>query len=341
MAQSRRRFLVGSAAAAAVGATSLGHATAASFGSGSSYSKVAAEIVGLFELLPGTKAVKILAPATYNRREFVAELNPALPLFCGSSFKAYVLCEALRQIDSPNVNRDLATTELGLDESVWSLNSSVFNPPKLSGLVTERTTLEAMISHSDNTGTDMTLKQIGADKVRDFIAEIGLQHTRIPNSTRQFFGYIFGAPNWETVTWDEVVALAESDAPLAHPPINDVQTMVSTADDYVSFYSRALQGEFFESAATLAPFRAILMTADAIPRVIPLGATGFAKGGSIDAGGFHALCLAGGMYFPDRWVYFTTMINWEKDVDTDPETTAAYAAATAQAFARVKEALGS
>ena len=53
------------------------------------------------------------------------------------------------------------------------------------------------------------------------------------------------------------------------------------------------------------------MIADAIPRVIPLGATGFANGGSIDAGGFHALCLAGGMYFPDRWVYFTTEINWE------------------------------
>jgi len=77
------------------------------------------------------------------------------------------------------------------------------------------------------------------------------------------------------------------------------------------------------------------MFADAIPRVIPLGATGFGKGGSIDTGGFHALCLAGGMYFPDRWVYFTTMINWEKDVDTDPGTTGAYAAATAQAFARV------
>jgi hypothetical protein len=43
MAPSRRRLLVGSAAAAAVGATSLGHATAASFRSGSSYSKVVAE----------------------------------------------------------------------------------------------------------------------------------------------------------------------------------------------------------------------------------------------------------------------------------------------------------
>ena len=339
MAQSRRKFLVGSAAAAAVGATSLGHAASASSDSGSSYSKVAAEIVGLFKPLPGRKAVKILSPATHNRREFVAELNPALPLFCGSSFKAYVLCQAFRQIES--TQSDPTKTLLELGKSVWSLDSSVFNPPHLAGLVSERTTLEAMISHSDNTATDMALKHVVADKVRSFIADAGLDDTRIPNSTRQFMGYIFGASNWETVSYDEVVALANSTAPLAHHPINDVQTMVSTANDYVSFYSRALQGKFFQSAAMLAPFRAILMIADAVPRAIPLGATGFGKGGSIDADGFHALCFAGGMYFPDRWVYFTTMINWENDAESDRATTEAYAAATAQAFARVQEALGS
>jgi beta-lactamase class A len=80
--------------------------------------------------------------------------------------------------------------------------------------------------------------------------------------------------------------------------------MVSSASDFVSFYSRGLQGAFFKNAATLEQFRAILMTADAIPQVIPLGATGFAKGGQINAGGFNALCIAGGMYFPDRWVLF-------------------------------------
>jgi beta-lactamase class A len=248
-----------------------------------------------------------------------------------------VLCEALRQIESSK--GDLAHTELELNESVWSLDSAVFNPPHLSGLVSERTALEAMVSHSDNTGADMVLKHIGADNVRNFIAGIGLHHTRIPNSTRQFLGYIFGVPNWETISWDEAVAAANRRGPLAHPPINDVQTMVSTASDFVSFYSRALRGAFFENAATLAAFRAILMIADAIPQVIPLGATGFAKGGQINAGGFNALCLAGGMYFPDRWVYFATMINWE-NADPAPTMTA-FEIAAAQAFTRVKEALGS
>jgi beta-lactamase class A len=336
MAQSRRKFLAGSAAVAAIGATSVGRAASPSDSSGSSYSKLAAEIVGLFEPLPGTKSIKIRSPATHNRREFAAELDPGLPLFCGSSFKAFVLGEALRQNEASNGN--LTVTQLKLDESIWSLDSAVFNPPYLSGLVSERTALEAMVSHSDNTGADMVLKHIGADSVRSFIAGIGLRSTRIPNSTRQFLGYVYGIPDWEQTTWAEAVAEAQGSGPLAHPPINDVQTMVSSANDFVSFYSRGLQGAFFKNAATLAEFRAILMIADAIPEVVPLGATGFAKGGQINAGGFNGLCLAGGMYFPDRWVYFATMINWEA-ADPGP-ITSAFEMAIGQAFTRVKEALG-
>ena len=334
MPQSRRRFLVGSAVAA-IGATSVGRAAGPSKGSGSSYSKLAAEIVSLFKPLPGSKSIKILAPAIPNRREFAAELDPGLPLFCASSFKGYVLGEALRQNEA--LNGDLAKTQLRLDESVWSLDSEVFNPPYLSGKVSERTALEAMISHSDNTGADMVLKHIGADRVRSFIAGIGLRSTQIPNSTRQFLGYIFGVPDWEQTSWAEAVAAVNGSGPLAHPPINDVQTMVSSASDFVSFYSRGLQGAFFKNAATLAEFRAILMIADAIPEVIPLGATGFAKGGQINVGEFNALCLAGGMYFPDRWVYFATKINWES-AEPGP-TTSAFVMAIARAFTRVKEVL--
>lgn len=312
----------------------MGHATTASSDSGKSYSKVAGEIVGLFSGLPGTNGVKVLAPATHNRREFVAELNSAVPLFIGSAFKGFVLCKALQRVDSNPAS--IETTQLALDESVWSLDSVVFNPPCLRGHVSERTALEAMISHSDNTGADMILNHITADEVRNFIAQIGLQHTRIPNSTRQFLAYLFGAANWQTITYDEVVALAAG-APV-RPAVNEVQTMVSSANDFVSFYSRALQGAFFTNPETLASFRSTLMIADAIPDVVPLGATGFAKGGEINAGSFHALCLAGGMYFADRWVYFATTINWENS-QPDPATMLAFEVATANALARVKSAL--
>ena len=335
MTQSRRSFLAGSAAVAAVGAASIVQGAPVSSDAGSSYSKVAAEIVGLFSALPGISTVKIFAPATHNRREFVAGWNSAVPLFCGSAFKGYVLCEALRLVDSDP--SQIETIQLTLDETVWSLDSVVFNPPFLNGHVTERTALEAMISHSDNTGADMVLNHVHPDNVRDFIAQIGLQHTQIPNSTRQFLGYIFGAANWQTISYDEVVAISQGSP--VHPAINNVQTMVSSADDFVSFYSRALQGEFFTNPATLAAFRSTLMIADAIPDVVPLGTTGFAKGGEIDAGNFHALCLAGGMYIPDRWVYFTTMINWEHD-QPDLATQLAFEVATKKALARVVSALG-
>jgi beta-lactamase class A len=301
---------------------------------------LAGDVIRLFEPLPGIKAVKIWAPARNRGQEFLAALNPGRQMFCASSFKGFVLCEALRRIDSPQLVGTLSTTQLALDSSVWSLGSSIFNPPNLSGLVTERTTLEAMITHSDNTATDMTLKHVGANRVRDFISSIGLPNTRIPNSTRQFLGYIFGASDWQNTTWEEIVSLIESNAPAIHPLLNDVQTMASSPDDFVSFYSRALQGAFFNNAATLAEFRRILTMPDTISRVVPLGANGFLKAGSVDAGGSHGLSIAGGMYFPDRWVYFATIINWDRAGESDPETAAAFGEATRKALSLVAEALG-
>ncbi|MBA3353841.1 MAG: serine hydrolase, partial [Blastocatellia bacterium] len=164
MDNSRRKFLTGSAAAAAgLCAASLARPTVA-FGSASS--KLSNDVIHLFEPLPGIKAVKIWAPGKNRGQEFLATLNPQRQMFCASSFKGFVLCEALRQIDSPQLISVLSTTQLALDAGVWSLGSSIFNPPNLTGLVTERTTLEAMITHSDNTATDMTLKHVSADQVR-------------------------------------------------------------------------------------------------------------------------------------------------------------------------------
>ena len=62
--------------------------------------------------------------------------------------------------------------------------------------MTLRTALEAMISHSDNTATDMVLKHVGAEQVQAFVEAIGLRQTRIPASTRQFIGYVAGLPDW-------------------------------------------------------------------------------------------------------------------------------------------------
>lgn len=295
----------------------------------------AAKILALFDALPGDKAVKIFAPAAGGKPAFKVEMNTAKRMFVGSAIKTFILAEALRQADSPNVAKTLTAQKLTLDASVWSADSATFNPPNLIGSVSVRTALEAMILHSDNTGTDMSLKHVGPDNVRRFIASAGLKSTEIPDSTRVFFGYLISAKDYKTFTWDE---LAASTGNIVNRPLNDVETLASSADDLISYYSRALHGEFFENKETLAEFRRILSLGDAIWLLpLPLGGTAFCKGGSIDVTGFHAVCAPGGVLFGERWVYFALIHNWYAKEETDPKTVAAFAKAGSQAMATVKD----
>jgi beta-lactamase class A len=122
--------------------------------------------------------------------------------------------------------------------------------------------------------------------------------------------------------------------------MNKVQTMASSADDFVSYYSRALHGEFFKNKETLNEFRRVLSLGDAIWALpLPLGVSAFMKGGSIDVAGFHAVCAPGGMFFEDRWVYFCLAINWFAKAEADGETVKAFAAAGSRALTMVKGAL--
>jgi beta-lactamase class A len=328
--QSRRLFM-GSTAA-----LSIAQVTPAASAKRTTIS--ADKIVSLFQPLPGVTAVKILAPATGKKPQLRISSNASTQLFVGSAFKTFVLAEALRQADRPDIIRTISTPQLTLDASVWSVDSATFNPPNLTGTVSQRTALEAMIMHSDNTATDMCLKQAGPDKVRNFITSAGLRKTAIPDSTRSFFGYLLGAPDYKTFTWAELQASGPH--PFVNPPLNSVETLASSADDLVSYYSRALQGEFFKESATLTEFRRILSLGDAIWRLpVPLGARACAKGGSIDIPGFHCVCVAGGMFFDGRWVYFTFIVNWDAAAETDPDTVVAFVNASGQALALVFDAL--
>jgi beta-lactamase class A len=204
--------------------------------------------------------------------------------------------------------------------------------------VSQRTALEAMILHSDNTGTDMSIKQVGPEKVRGLIASMGLKNTMVPDSTRSLFGYLLGAKDPKAFSWEELGAAANS--PMVNSPMNKVETMASSADDLISYYSRALQGEFFKNKETLHEFRRILAMSDAIWLLpLPLGVSAFVKGGSIDVAGFHAVCAPGGMLFDDRWVYFCVAINWYAKAETDAATASDFAAAGSRALAMVKDAL--
>jgi beta-lactamase class A len=295
-------------------------------------------IIELFDSLPGDKAFKILAPAADGKAKFSAQLNSQKMLFVASAIKTFVLCEALRQADAPDITDLLEQKELALDASVWSLGSLIFNPPDLSGSVSERTTMEAMITRSDNTATDMLLKLAGPNKVRQFVASAGLKQTLIPDSTRALAGYVFGAPNYKTITWDELLQVVQG--PQVHPFLNSVETLASSANDFVSYYSRALQGEFFEHKETLNEFRRILTLCDFIYLIpLPLGVSAYAKSGNADAPNFHARSIAGGMFFAGHWVYFAFIINWYAASLNDPDTVNQFFSAINRALTGVRDLL--
>jgi beta-lactamase class A len=310
---------------------------------------LSAAILEAYKGLPGQQGLMFLAPPDAGRPAWSLELNADNRFFIASVFKAFALAECLRQ-EEAQLDPASATPlgiQLGqrlgqpvaLDDSVFSLSAPVLNSPNLTGHISLRTALEAMIAHSDNTGTDIVLKHVGPENVTAFIAEIGLTQTEIPLSTHQFFGYAFGVEDWENTTWEQL-----EDPDLSLPPrpiLNDTITMASTPEEMVSFYSRALQGEFFRYAETLEAFRQILAIGDAVLRSMPLGANGFGKGGSIDFEGSHVLTFAGGLYVPDRWVYFSLFLNWtdEDGGGTSGDVQGAYLTAARTIFTLIRDRL--
>ena len=107
------------------------------------------------------------------------------------------------------------------------------------------------------------------------------------------------------------------------------------------FFSRALQGKFFHDRETLQEFRRILSLGDITYLVpFPLGASVFGKAGYADIAGAHARSIAGGVYFPHRWVYFSMILNWDAGQGDDPTTVKAFFGAIRSSIALLQEKLG-
>lgn len=318
MAHSRREFLKTATSAVTVAAMPGTRSNASTIEA----AETPDDIVGLFERLPGDKAMKIFAPAAAGKPKIQIQLSSDRVLFVASAMKTFALCERLRQLDSRNVIAKLEDEEndLALNSSVWSLGSPTFNPPNLHGKVHERAVLEAMITSSDNTATDMIFKVAQVEKIRAFIRSAGLTRTRVPDSTRAFAAYLFGAENYRTISWNQLLNLVSSGV-LVHPFLNDVETMASCPEDFVSYYSRALRGNFFQYRETLSEYRRILTLCDFIYLVpLPLGASAYAKSGNADFPGFHARSIAGGLFSSRRWIFFAFVINWYAEDGDDSKT---------------------
>lgn len=259
--------------------------------------------------LPGTKSCFLVGEGPKGRWQ--GGLEPERPMFIGSAFKTFVLAQVLRAVEAGTLNENDQWT---VDDAVRNSGSQTLE--KLTGSTTARCVLEAMITHSDNTATDISLAKAGPDTVRALIREAGLGSVRIPASTRRMVSYIAGAPVGTDIGWAGVEKLASGWLPgTPRPPINDVSTMMASTADLVSWYRQALTGTFFRKPETLVEYKRILSMADALAVVVPDGLSAYGKGGSIQWQAFNCFSLAGQMVVGEGRVTFGFNVNW-----TGPES---------------------
>ena len=287
-----------------------------------------------------------LEPATTNCLVEVASAGqnwraahqPNRQLFVGSAVKTFILAQFLRDVETARQGLT-ASQAATISDAVRSPGSPVFLG--LTGKTPYRSVLEAMITHSDNTATDIALAKAEPARVRALIAEAGLQQTRIPDSTRKLFSYLSGAKPGVDLGWEGMERLANGETlglTARTSVINDEQTMLSSATDMVHWYRQSLGGKFFQKPATLTEYKRIQAMADAIARTVPPGIAAFGKGGSIDWEGFHCLCFPGQMVVGNTTATFCFTLNWTGDVHSDQRADA-FLAAASQVLAEVTKAV--
>jgi beta-lactamase class A len=330
----RRQFLT--AAALLAGSAAFDRNTAAAAEDGDHASpRAVPHLLASFLALPGSKSAQIDVddPDGPWRATFEADA----PLFCGSCFKTFVLAAYLQEVEAGRLEE---SEQLAVDDSVRSLVSPVLE--HLTGTTEARVALEAMIAHSDNTATDVAMKRATPDRVRKFISEAGLTKARIPDSTRRFFSYVAGAPQGEDLGWKGMQAVVDDPKPDTtkyRPAVNDVETMVVPASEFVSYYKRALTGGFFTKPETLVEFKRIQAMADAISLVVPADTPAYMKGGSIDWNGFHCLAVAGQMIVRATPVTFAFTLNWSDSDGEQKKVAGAFKDAVAEVLSKVHKRL--
>ncbi|WP_027135702.1 serine hydrolase [Geminicoccus roseus] len=291
--------------------------------------------------LPGGKSYQI--DVGDHGKIFRTSYKGSQVRFVGSAVKTFILLKYLQDVEEGRLDE---SAQITIDDSVRSLSSTVM--VNMTGTTTARSVLEAMISHSDNTATDAALAQVGPDRVRAMIRSIGLRNTVIPDSTRRLFSYLAGAPAGVDKGW-KGMELIEAGQLFGEPrdPINPVESMLSTCNEFVSYYTKALKGRYFQQATTLTEFKRIQAMADAIALVVPPDLAAYAKGGSIDWNNFHALCVPGQMILPPARrgqpktpVTFCFVVNWEGPDSTIPAVMEKFAGSIQKTLAEVERSFG-
>lgn len=287
-----------------------------------------------FDKLPGDVAYRINVGRGGKR--WTVGKKAARPFFVGSAVKTFILARFLKDVENGRLSE---TDQVKVNNAVRTLSSPVFL--ELTGTTQAKSALEAMITHSDNTATDIALAHVGAGRVRSLVEGAGLATVRIPTSTRLLFSYLGGAPFGVDVGWRGVKQIERGKlfGP-ARSPMNDRETMQGSADDFVSWYERVLAGEFIRTPAMQLEFRRISSMADALWAVVPQDTPAYGKGGSIEWDGFNCFSLPGQMLLGGTLpVTFSFCVNWKAPPSSIPgvfdgfaSTIRAALGATAKAF---------
>lgn len=281
---------------------------------------------------PGQSAGVVLLQgpgATAHEHLYAAEQ----PLFVGSAVKTFMLAQYLLDVENGRLSLD---TPYPVGPEFWSPGSKVLQ--NLQGTLAATSVLEAMITHSDNTATDIVLHAVGADRVRKLISDAGLVATRIPDSTRKLFSYLVGAPSGTDLGWKGLMsALEEPASGSVRQAVNDQQTMISTAGEMARWYQYVLGGGVFKTPEMLREFKRISAMADAVASSVPNDTLGYGKGGSIQWSDFNCFALAGQMVLHDQRANFCFIVNWQGGPDTVDPKFQQFVTRARQALALVKQ----
>jgi len=295
--------------------------------------------IARFVALEGSKSFRI--DVGENGRIFRQSYKAVRPMFIGSAIKTFILTRYLQEVERGTHTLD---ERFAVDDRVRSLSSPVLE--LVDGRLPARSVLEAMIAHSDNTATDIAFKAVGAETVRAFLREHRYASVLVPDSTRVMFSYLAGAPDGVDKGWKGMQQIME-DRFFGKPrhAINPVQSMMATANDLVTYYGRALRGDYFTKPATLTEFHRIQAMANALALTVPPGVAAYGKGGSVDWQGFHAVCLPGQMVLGRAGiaplpVTFCFTYNWDGPDEGVPAAMAAYAGSVTAILAEITRLFG-
>lgn len=281
---------------------------------------VAEKVRAAFSKLPGTVGFHFMT--TSRGAGYRVSQQENKEFFCASTFKVFALAEFLRQAEATPSTVSLTDTIVMSDDQRSFGGKEWGDLLKNGDTVVFEKALDEMIAHSDNTGTDIVLRAVRADKVRALLAGLGLQPVNIPDTTRkmmvELIGFDIDAPDPGWAAIQERFNAADTSG--WKNPFVAQQRMATTPAVLANFYSLATKDGFFRTTKSQTKFREILSLPTAGKTISPAGARSYVKGGNLNFLDYNVIGIGGGTVKNDRWIYFGALLNWRA---SDPATIAA------------------